>query len=104
MPLVVLEAFGAGVPAVCTDVGACMQLIYGGLDEEDIEIGKAGEIVPIANPQLIAKSYVEFLSDEQKWLNAQSAALKRVNRYYSIESMLENYRNIYKEASEKWQA
>ncbi len=104
MPLVVLEAFGAGVPAVCTDVGACRQLIYGGLDEEDIKIGKAGEIVPIANPQIIAEMYVEFLSDEQKWLNAQSAALKRVNGYYSIESMLGNYRNIYKEASEKWQA
>lgn len=98
MPLVVLEAFGAGVPAICTDVGACSQLINGGLEEEDIAIGKAGEIVPIANPQIIAKKYVEFLTDEQKWRKAQSAALKRVKKYYSIESMLENYNHLYKEA------
>ncbi|RZV39271.1 MAG: DUF3492 domain-containing protein [Candidatus Acidulodesulfobacterium acidiphilum] len=99
MPLVVLEAFSAGIPAICTDVGACSQLINGGLDEDDMAIGKAGEIVPIANPQIIAKNYVAFLTDEQKWRKAQSAALERVNRYYSIESMLENYNHLYEEAS-----
>jgi glycosyltransferase involved in cell wall biosynthesis len=29
MPLVILEAFAAGVPAVCTNVGSCSELIYG---------------------------------------------------------------------------
>lgn len=104
MPLVVLEGFGAGVPAVCTDVGSCRQLIYGGLGEEDLKIGKAGEIVPIANPQVIAGSYAEFLTDGKKWLSAREAAIKRVNKYYSIETMYENYRNMYGEAGKKWRA
>jgi glycosyltransferase involved in cell wall biosynthesis len=31
LPLVLLEGFAAGVPAVATDVGSCRQLIYGAL-------------------------------------------------------------------------
>lgn len=54
MPLVVLEGFASGLPCVATDVGACRQLIYGGLNQEDVEIGKAGEIVPIGNPKELA--------------------------------------------------
>ena len=57
MPLVVLESFGAGIPVVATDVGSCRQLIYGGLNDEDKAIGRAGEITPIANPEALAMAY-----------------------------------------------
>ncbi|MBK3332334.1 DUF3492 domain-containing protein [Persephonella atlantica] len=103
MPLVVIEGFAAGVPAVTTDVGSCRQLIYGGLDEEDIKLGKAGEVVPIANPSALAQAYIKMLSDEEYWRKCQKTALLRVERYYSLERFLDSYRNIYREALEVWQ-
>jgi glycosyltransferase involved in cell wall biosynthesis len=97
MPLVILEGFAAGLPAVATDVGSCRQLIYGGLNEEDINIGKAGEVVPIANPEKLANAYIELLTDEEKWNAYQKSALTRVNKFYRKEQFLDNYRKIYKE-------
>jgi glycosyltransferase involved in cell wall biosynthesis len=66
LPLVLLEGFAAGVPAVATDVGACRQLVYG-LDAEDQAIGAAGSIVGIADPQSLASAALELLTDKQKW-------------------------------------
>ncbi len=95
MPLVVLEGFAAGLPSVCTDVGACRQLIYGGLDKEDEAIGKAGEIVSSATPKALSENYVEFLKNEKKWTSAQKAGVERVNKYYSMEKFLGGYREVY---------
>ncbi|ACO03408.1 MAG TPA: DUF3492 domain-containing protein [Persephonella sp.] len=103
MPLVVIEGFAAGVPAVTTDVGSCRQLIYGGIDEEDKKLGKAGEVVPIANPSKLAEAYISILSDKKIWYQYQRTALERVKRYYSMEKFLNSYRNTYMEALSKWQ-
>lgn len=102
MPLVVLEGFAAGIPSVTTDVGSCSQLIYGGIDEEDIKIGKAGEVVPIADPQRLAESYVKLLKDENLWKQCQESAIKRVRTYYTKERFLDTYRELYSEAK-RWQ-
>ena len=103
MPLVVIEGFAAGVPAVTTDVGSCSQLIYGGIDEEDKKLGKAGEVVPIANPEALAEAYLKLLTDEDLWKKCQNTALERVRKYYSLEKFLNSYRKIYKEALNQWQ-
>ena len=104
MPLVVIEGFAAGVPSVTTDVGSCSQLIYGGLDEEDKKLGKAGEVVPIANPEALAEAYIKLLTNPDEWYKCQRTALKRVKKYYSLEKFLNSYRNLYKEALEQWRA
>lgn len=98
MPLVVLEGFAAGVPAVVTDVGSCSQLVYGGLDEKDLSIGKAGEVVPIADPSSLARAYISLLKDRGRWKKASDAAVKRVETYYNFEKFLDSYRNIYRKA------
>jgi glycosyltransferase involved in cell wall biosynthesis len=103
MPLVILEGFGAGLPCVATDVGSCRELIEGALDEEDIAIGKAGEVVPIADSSALAKAYVKILSDEKTWQKAQENARTRVKRYYTQEQFLQSYKEIYQEAL-GWQA
>ena len=97
MPLSVLEAFAAGVPAVSTDVGACRDLIYGGLNNEDLAIGKAGYICKVADTQDIADKYIKLLTDENLWYSFQQAALKRVNKFYTQEMFLQNYRDVYEE-------
>jgi len=99
MPLVILEGFAAGVPCVATDVGSCRDLIEGGINEEDINIGKAGAITGIANPDALASEYIRLLDFESgDWSRAQEAGLKRVERFYRQEMFLDDYREIYKEA------
>ncbi|WP_457567507.1 GT4 family glycosyltransferase PelF [Desulfurobacterium sp.] len=96
MPLVVLESFAAGVPCVTTNVGSCKQLIYGGLNEEDIEIGKAGEVCHVANPGELAENYIKILRDKKLWKTYQKAGIERVEKFYDYEMFLNNYRNIYR--------
>lgn len=100
MPLVILEGYAAGVPCVATDVGSCRDLIYGGLDDEDIALGAAGAITNIANPSELAKQYIHFLSDYEAWKMAQKVALLRVEKYYRQEMFLKQYNDIYLKAIE----
>ncbi|WP_321896256.1 GT4 family glycosyltransferase PelF [Paraburkholderia heleia] len=94
LPLVVLEGFAAGVPAITTDVGACRELIEGALPE-DRALGAAGAVVQIANPAELASSTLALLSDEPRWLAAQRAAAQRAERYYRRSQMVERYEAIY---------
>ena len=94
LPLVVLEAFGAGVPVVTTDVGACRQLVYG-VDDADAALGAAGAVVGIAQPQALALEAVSLLTDRRKWSDASAAAIRRVETYYTQEQMFERYRALY---------
>ncbi|MEA3523271.1 MAG: GT4 family glycosyltransferase PelF [Campylobacterota bacterium] len=98
MPLTILEGYAAGVPCVATDVGSCKDLIFGGLGEEDIALGKAGDVTSIANPSALAESYIRFLTDDDLWKKAQQSALARVERYYRQDMFLLAYRNIYNKA------
>src|SRR5688500_17857840 len=101
LPLVLLEGFAAGVPAVATDVGACRQLILG-LDAEDQALGAAGAVVGIADPQSLALAAVELLTDGDKWHAASLAGIRRVETYYNQEQMFARYRAIYE--AHAWQA
>ncbi len=103
MPLVVLEGFAAGIPAVTTDVGSCSQLINGGVDEEDRELGAAGRVVPIANPVMTAYAYIDLLEDEVQWRKCSEVAIKRVESYYNMEKFLNNYKSLYLQMGGIWQ-
>ena len=103
MPLVILEGFAAGVPCVATDVGSCRELIEGALNEEDIAIGKAGEVVQIADAASLAKAYSTLLKESELWNKYQQNALKRVNSFYRQDQFLETYHEIYQKALQ-WQA
>ena len=100
LPLVLLEGFAAGVPAVATDVGSCRQLLYG-LDAEDIALGRAGALVDIADPQALAAAAAVLLGDPGKWRAAQAAGIARVERYYTQDKMFAAYRSLYQEALRK---
>jgi glycosyltransferase involved in cell wall biosynthesis len=94
LPLVVLEGFAAGVPAITTDVGSCRQLIDG-YGDEDRALGPAGSVVPIANPAAFAQAVLDLLGDEPRWLAAQQAGLARVRRFYTKKQMIDQYRVLY---------
>jgi glycosyltransferase involved in cell wall biosynthesis len=93
-PLVVLEGFAAGIPAVTTDVGSCRELIEG-IDDVDRALGKAGSVVPIADPAAFADAAIALLSDRRAWGDASQAAIARVERYYDQLDMIERYQAVY---------
>lgn len=97
LPLVILEGFAAGVPAVSTNVGSCRQLIYG-LDEADRALGAAGRIVGIADPQALAEASLELLNDREAWAAASQAGIRRVEAYYTQDMMFAHYRALYQKA------
>ncbi len=96
LPLVILEGFAAGVPALATEVGACAELIEGNGDE-DRAIGTAGAVVPIANPDETAAAAIALLDDPQRWQAASRAAITRVERYYDQRRMFDEYRQLYRQ-------
>ncbi len=95
-PLVILEGFAAGVPSLSTDVGSCRELIEG-KGEKDRQLGVAGAVVPLANPQALAKAAMTLLIDEKRWYAAQAAGIARVESLYSEQTFLENYHQLYKD-------
>ena len=97
MPLVMVEGFAAGIPAVCTDVGACRELIEG-TDPEDRALGVAGAVVDIADPDGLGHAVARLLRNPFAWKKASAAGLARVQRYYTAPRMIESYRFIYEEA------
>jgi glycosyltransferase involved in cell wall biosynthesis len=101
LPLVLLEGFAAGVPAVATDVGSCRQLIQG-LEGEDAALGAAGRIVGIADPEALADAALELLRNPGAWRAAQAAGIARVERYYSQERLFDEYRQLYAKALAQW--
>jgi glycosyltransferase involved in cell wall biosynthesis len=96
LPLVLLEGYAAGVPALTTDVGSCRQLIYG-LTPEDQALGASGAVVRIADPQAMAAAAIELLRPEN-WFPAQQAAIARVERYYTQTLMFDDYKQVYQQA------
>ena len=97
LPLVLLEGYAAGVPAVSTDVGSCRQLIYG-LDDEDKALGASGRVVGIADPPALAAVMLELLGDKDKWHEAAQAGIRRVEKYYAQDMMFARYREVYEAA------
>lgn len=95
LPLVILEGFAAGVPALATDVGSCRDLIEGGT-EEDRALGRAGAVVSIANPEETAQAAIRLLTDEEGWRAARDAGIARVERFYTQPLMYERYMELYR--------
>ena len=94
LPIAILEGFAAGVPAVCTDVGACRILIEGDT-AEDRAIGGAGAVVGIGDAQALGERALALLTDPVAWRSASQAGWQRVSTFYTEASMLSGYRMVY---------
>ncbi|MET0341393.1 MAG: GT4 family glycosyltransferase PelF [Polyangiales bacterium] len=96
-PLAVLEAFASGVPCVTTDVGACREQIEG-LTPADRALGRAGSVVPFADPAALGRAAVELLTQSARYAACQRTGLARVQKFYAHAAMIDAYRNIYQHA------
>jgi len=100
LPLVILEGYAGGVPAVTTDVGSCRQLIYG-LGAEDEALGASGAVVGIADAQALGEACAGLLGDTARWQAASQAGIARVERYYTQPIMFDHYRAVYDDALQR---
>lgn len=93
-PLVILEAFAAGLPVVATDVGACRELIEGA-DPEDRALGRAGFVTRVANPGETAEAVVRLACDREARRAMGQAGLRRVSIRYRQDQVIDRYDRLY---------
>jgi glycosyltransferase involved in cell wall biosynthesis len=94
-PLSILEAAAAGVPTVSTDVGACRELIEGGLSDEDRAIGPAGAVTPMGDAKATAQAILKLFKNPDLLDRMSVAGVRRAERYYGEKEMLARYHEIY---------
>jgi len=95
MPLVVMEAMACGIPVVATSVGSCRELLYG-LDDD---IGQAGIVARIMDAEGIADAAMRILRNPDLANTFARNGIRRIERFYREELIIEQYQNIYREAA-----
>ena len=82
----ILEAMATGLPVIATAVGGSADLVVH---------GQTGEIVPPADPQILARHIVAFAADPLRARNMGIAGRKRVEASFSMQAMVSIYRSVY---------
>ncbi|KRN23799.1 GT4 family glycosyltransferase PelF [Lacticaseibacillus camelliae] len=91
-PLAVLEGMAAGLPWVCTDVGACRELLYGNNDS----FGQAGFVVRPVAPRRIADHLAWFYQHPDMMQKMGQNGARRARRYYQLDAVADTYDHLYK--------
>lgn len=98
LPLVILEAFACGIPAVSTDVGACRELLNG-RTPEDKAVGRAGILTGISSPSETAEALIRLGKNWEEREQMGVAALERVTRFYDEKIIMARYAELYADLS-----
>lgn len=93
-PLVILEAYAAGLPVIATDVGACRELIEGG-DDDDRDLGASGIVTRVANPIETAGALVTLANAPELRHQMGRAGLQRVSARYRQQQVVDTYDALY---------
>jgi len=95
-PLVILEAYAAGLPVIATDVGACREMIEG-RSAPDRLLGESGVVTRVGTPSETAAALVCLARDPRLRRRLGAAGRKRVLGFYRRQDMIESYRNLYRD-------
>ena len=86
----ILDAFAAGVPVVATRAGGIPEMIEDGVN---------GRLVPARDPAALAEALTEALEDAPARARWAQAAREVFAARYSVERMVESYREVYAEVA-----
>ncbi|MET0106812.1 MAG: TIGR03088 family PEP-CTERM/XrtA system glycosyltransferase [Sedimenticola sp.] len=84
----ILEAMACGLPILATKVGG---------NEELVEQGDTGELVPPENPQAMMNAIEGYLLNKDQRLEHGKAGRQRVEKMFSMDSMVGSYLSVYNE-------
>lgn len=87
-----MEAMAAGKPIVATTVGG---------NEENLDRGTAGVLVPAGNPEALREAIGRMLDDRDLRLRLGHAAAARAREQYAFSRMLERTERLYSELVEE---
>ncbi|MFJ7825498.1 GT4 family glycosyltransferase PelF [Psychrobacillus sp. NPDC096623] len=91
-PLAILEGLASAKPFVCTNVGGCKELIYGGPDDT---YGAAGFVASVMNYEEIAGYVIKLCQDRKLRETYGKNGFERVKNEYKRSEFIANYREIY---------
>ncbi|MEK6261013.1 MAG: GT4 family glycosyltransferase PelF [Planctomycetota bacterium] len=86
--LTLLEAMAVGLPVVATAVGG---------NSEIVAEGVTGQLVPPADPELLARAIVTMCHNETRWPALGQAGRDRVSEYFEVRRMVSEYEHLYRE-------
>jgi glycosyltransferase involved in cell wall biosynthesis len=92
-PNVVTEAMAVGTPNVVTDVGDAGRIV-----------GATGWVAPRSDPEAFARAVMAALeerSDDEVWRARRASAADRVANEYSLDRMVERYRDLWAEVARR---
>ena len=85
MPYSIIEAMMSGLVVVATDVGGVREAI-----------GSGGLVVPPRSPQLLGDAFLKVLRDPYAQRRLGSNGYERSHNVFRLDTMLENYRSLYR--------
>ncbi len=87
LPLAAIEAMAAACPVVLTDVGG---------NNELVEFGKQGLIVPPNDVPILANGLMALVKSQTLRLAMGQSARERVLQQFGIETITEQYQSLYR--------
>jgi len=87
LPISILEAMAAGLPAIVTDVGGMPEVL---------SLSGAGKVVPAGKVELLAQAITEFASRRQELKELGNKARCCYLRHFRPERMAGEYLNLYR--------
>jgi polysaccharide biosynthesis protein PelF len=97
-PLAVLEGMAAGIPQICTNVGACKDLLYG-MGQDDL--GHCGFVVPVMDIEKIASAIEALATDATLRSQMGQIGHRRVTETYQKKDFLDRYEALYQSTLKK---
>jgi glycosyltransferase involved in cell wall biosynthesis len=88
----ILEAMASGLPVVACDAGGNHELVADGVN---------GSLVPPGDSEALAEALRRYVTDPSLRLEHGAASRSRAESEFSLDVMIERYRNLYNWAVEK---
>jgi glycosyltransferase involved in cell wall biosynthesis len=88
LPISILEAMAAGLPAIVTDVGGMPEVVH---------LSEAGKVVPPGDEQLLSAAIVEFARQRHELADLGRRARSCYHEHFTPERMARDYLALYRQ-------
>jgi glycosyltransferase involved in cell wall biosynthesis len=90
LPISLLQAFSAGIPAIVTDVGGMAEVV---------RLAQGGIVVPLHDPSAMADAIMKLARNEAERRHLSVNAEEAFRARFSLQTMVEGYEALYRNTS-----